>query len=247
MARYSSGITAPVKELEPSLVVTFFRNHADKFIWAGLLLLLVSNLFLLLTETAFLAFLVMPVLLMLFSLTGGSKRNRYEISKQSIAEALTLPAYMPAFTMILVWLVFTKIDTSIPAVLFALLVPFVFIPSFKRTIRNHKIRVWNAMVSRLELAVIESVPFAEIKIASSPTTTSPWDEVEWETKRRRQEAFDAWLAVDLPIQRKLDLMAGGISPQMALDPHIQAMSAEDLLTLKAMSDLATSSEATGAP
>lgn len=246
MARYSSGITAPTRELEPSLVVTFFRKHADKFIWAGMALLLLSNAFLLLTETAFLAFLVMPVILMLFSLTEGSKRNRYAVSKQSIAEALTLPAYMPAFVMTMVWVLFTQIDFPVPAILFTLPIPFVFIPSFQRAIRNHKIRVWNAMVSRLELAVIESVPFAEVKIPSLPTTTSHWDEVEWETKRRRQEAFDAWLAVDLPLQRKLDLMAGGISPQKALDAQIQAMSADDLLTLKAMADLATPSEATGA-
>jgi hypothetical protein len=153
---------------------------------------------------------------------------------------------MPALLMTLVWVIFTQMNFPALAILLSLPAPLLFIPSFKRAIRNHKIRVWNAMVARLELAVIESVPFAEVKIPPLSTTTSHWDEVEWETKRRRQEAFDAWLAFDLPIQRKLDLIAGGISPQKALDSQIQSMSAEDLLTLKAMADLATSSEAAGA-
>lgn len=240
---YSSGITPPTRELEPSLLITFFRKHADKFIWAGIILLLASGVISLATENGFLTFLTAPVALMLFSLTGEEARNRYEVTKQSIAEALVLPAYMPAAAMTGVWLICTLLDAPLLAVLFALPVPFLFIPSYQRAIRNHEVRRWNSMVNRLELAIIQSVPWAEVKMAPLSTTASHWDEVEWETKRRRQEAFDAWLAVDLPFQRKLDLIDGGISPQSALDPQIQAMTTEDLRTLKAMADLAGTSEA----
>lgn len=247
MARYQSGITAPTRELEPSLIVTFFQKNADKFIWAGIVLLLACSAILIATGLAFLAFLTAPVILMLFSVTGGEERSRYEVTKQSIAEALVLPAYLPAFAMTFVWLVISRFDAPVLAVTLALPVSFLFLPSFKRAIRNHEVRRWNAMVGRLEIAVIESVPYAQISMNSLSSTSSHWDEVEWETKRRRQEAFDAWLGVDLPLQRKLDLIAGGIGPEKALDPAIQAMSAEDLRTLKAMAELAGTSEAAEAP
>lgn len=246
-SRFTSGITAPTKELEPSLFSAFFRTHADKFIWFVILLIAALGALLIATGAAGLAFLTLPVTLMLYSGVGWGRRSHYEVTRQSIADALTLPVYLPATAMAGTWLLFHQLGHPVLAVLLAIPAGAAFIPTLRRTVRNHHTKVWNQMVRRLESAVIEHVPYAEIDIRSVSSTGNRWDEAEWETKRRRQAAFDAWLAVDLPLQRKLDLMAGGISPEKATDPDIARMSAEDLLTLKAMADLATTAEASSAP
>lgn len=239
--RLSTGIIAPTQELEPSLTSVLLKRHRSAIIWTAIVALLAFSALSIATGMALIAYMILPNTLLLYGLTEPEEAHRYEVNRQSIADALFLPAYAPAALMAFVWFAFEYSGYPILANIIPLVIPILFIPYFARQVRNHRKKTWNTMVRRLELAVIEHVPFASMDLRSTtmpPTGMTRYDEAEWETQRRRQQAFDTWLKVNVPLMRKVDLMAGGIEPARALDPDVVPLTAEELLTFKAMEDLA---------
>lgn len=61
------------------------------------------------------------------------------------------------------------------------------------------------------------------------------EEAKVQAQAKREEMINAWLELQLPTRRKLNLIYADISPERALSPEVVAMSNDDLQVLKELS------------